>query len=115
MKKEIKEKYLPIGTVVKLVGGPSPIMITGFCIKPQGKITGIKGEIENKEDTCFDYSGCVYPTGIMNSNVNIVFNHENIDGIFYMGLESKLHDEYSKFLKESMKKIEEKEKKEENK
>ena len=113
MKREVKEKYLPIGTLVKLVGGNAVLMITGFCIKPQGKIAGIKGEIENKDDTYFDYCGCPYPSGIMNSNINIVFNHENIEGVIFMGLESKLHDEYSKFLKEQIEK--EKLKKDENK
>lgn len=112
MIKEVKEKYLPIGTVVKLIGGDVALMITGFCIKPQGKIKGIKGEIENTEDKYFDYSACPYPTGIMNTEINVVFNHENIEGIVYMGLESKLHDEYNKFLKEEMKKMD---KKEENK
>ena len=115
MKNEVKEKYLPIGTVVKLIGGKAVLMITGFCIKPQGKITGPKGEIENTKDTYFDYSAVPYPAGIMNTEINVVFNHENIEAVLHMGLESEIHTEYSKFLKEQMKKMDESEKKEENK
>ncbi len=115
MKNEVKEKYLPIGTVVKLIGGKAVLMITGYCIKPLGKIKGPKGEIENKEDTYFDYSAVPYPAGMMNTDVNVVFNHENIEAVLYMGLESEIQKEYSKFLKEEMKKMDKQEKKEENK
>lgn len=31
MENEIKEKYLPVGTVVLLKGGKKRTMITGFC------------------------------------------------------------------------------------
>ena len=33
--KEIKEKYLPIGTVVMLKGGTKRLMITGLCVVQQ--------------------------------------------------------------------------------
>ena len=115
MKNEVKEKYLPIGTVVKLIGGKAVLMITGYCAKPLGKIKGLKGEIENKESTYFDYCAVPYPAGIIDSNLNIVFNHENIEAVLFMGFESKIQEEYSKFLKAEMKKMDEKEKKEENK
>ena len=116
MKNEIKEKFLPIGTVVKLIGGKAVLMITGYCPQTTGKIKGLKGEIENTKDTYFDYAAVAYPAGIIDSNINVVFNHENIETVLFMGFETEIQEEYSKFLKEEMKKLDEAtKKKEENK
>ena len=69
------EKYLPIGTVVMLKGGKKRAMITGFC--------SISEEDKTK---VFDYSGCLYPEGFISSNQTLLFNHEQIDKIFHLGL-----------------------------
>lgn len=114
MNENVKEKYLPIGTVVKLIGGEAVLMITGYCIEPKGKIMGIKGEIENKKGTYFDYCGCAYPAGIISTDMNVVFNHENIEKVLFMGFETELQQKYSDFLKKEMKKLDELDKKEEN-
>ncbi|MBO7079955.1 MAG: DUF4176 domain-containing protein [Bacilli bacterium] len=92
MNNEIKEKYLPIGTVVKLIGGEFALMITGYCVKAR----------DEQDDKYFDYCGCPYPAGIVDSNVNHVFNHDKIEKILYMGYESELHTEYSNFIKETL-------------
>ena len=68
------EKYLPIGTVCMLKNATKRVMITGFAAK--GKESG---------DKVYDYVGCLYPEGIVNSNQNLLFDHEQIDKIFYMG------------------------------
>lgn len=109
MENKIRDKYLPIGTVVKLIGGKAVLMITGYCIETKGKIMGIKGEIENKKGKYFDYCACPYPSGIMNSDVNIVFNHENIEAVIFTGFETELHEKYSEFLKQEMAKMDKKE------
>lgn len=72
---EIGEKFLPIGTVVMLKGGKKRVMITGFCAfdeKNKGKI--------------FDYAGCIYPEGFLNSNTTCLFNHEQIEKVYHLGL-----------------------------
>ena len=69
------EKYLPIGTVVLLKGGKKRTMITGFCAK----------SIEDKSKI-YDYSGCLYPEGFISSNQTLLFDHNQIDKIFYLGL-----------------------------
>lgn len=71
---EIKEKYLPVGTVVLLKNGKKRVMITGFCATPQGN------------DGTYDYSGCLYPEGVLSSDQNCLFNHNQIEKIFHMGL-----------------------------
>ena len=75
MKKKIPNKYLPIGTVVMLKGGTKRLMITGFCVVQ-----------ENNKEKIWDYSGCLYPEGFINSNQICLFDHEQIDKIYHIGL-----------------------------
>ena len=72
----MREKYLPIGTVVLLKGGKKRAMITGFCSVAQ----------EN-QDKIYDYSGCVYPEGYLSSNQVCLFDHDQIEKIYYLGFE----------------------------
>ncbi len=71
---EQEQKYLPIGTVVMLKGGEKNVMITGFY--------AMEG---NDEQTVWDYSGCLYPEGILVSGQAALFNHSQIEKIEYMG------------------------------
>lgn len=84
------EKYLPIGTVVMLKGGSKRVMITGFC-----------PIAETEKDKMWDYSGCMYPEGFLSSKQTCLFNHDQIEHIYYMGL---IDDEEKKF-KESLNKL----------
>ena len=86
-------KFLPIGTVVLLKGAKRKVMITGFLsVSPE---TG---------DKIFDYSGCPYPEGFLNYNQVCVFNHSQIDKIFFSGFvnpeelvfKKKLNDQLEK-------------------
>ena len=86
----MREKYLPIGTVVLLKGGRKRAMITGFCSVAQ----------ENQEKI-FDYSGCVYPEGYLSSNQVCLFDHDQIEKIFFVGYE----DEEEKLFKEKLTRI----------
>mgnify|MGYP004476581575 FL=1 len=88
------EKFLPIGTVVMLKGGKKRAMITGFCSIPSEDKTKI-----------YDYSGCIYPEGFISSSQTLLFNHDQIDKVFYLGL---IDDEEKKFkekLNEALKLI----------
>lgn len=69
------EKYLPIGTVVMLKNGTKRLMITGFCTK----------SVEDNEKM-YDYSGCIYPEGYLSFKNVCLFNHEQIDKIYHLGL-----------------------------
>lgn len=87
---EIGKKYLPIGTVVMLKGGTKRVMITGFC-----------PIANNEKDKIWDYSGCMYPEGFLSSKQTCLFNHEQIEKIYHMGL---VDDEEDKF-KENLNKL----------
>lgn len=94
---EIGEKYLPIGTVIVLKNATKRIMITGFAsMSPE---TG---------DTVYDYSGCAYPEGFFNYNQVLVFNHDQIDKVYFTGYSDEEAKEFKKVLLEEVQKIEKK-------
>ena len=69
------EKYLPIGSVVMLKEGKKRIMIVGYL-----PIIEVDGEKKG-----YDYSACLYPEGIISSTQTLVFNHDQIDNIYFIG------------------------------
>ena len=50
-------------------------MITGFCVSPN-----------EDEKVMFDYSGVVFPEGMITSDQNALFNHDQIERVDYLGL-----------------------------
>ena len=70
---EIK-KFLPVGSIVRVKKMDFDMMITGFCI----------GDVR-KKDTLYDYSGCMYPIGIMDVNKPFLFFHSDIENVVYYG------------------------------
>lgn len=71
----MEEKFLPVGTVVLLKGGKKRVMIIGFCAMAK-----------EHEGKVFDYSGCIYPEGLMASNQTCMFDHSQIEKVFFKGL-----------------------------
>lgn len=84
-----REKFLPIGTVVLLKEAKKRIMITGFLVK--GNET---------KDKVFDYIGCLYPEGVISSEQNLLFNHDQIDKIYYMGYNDDEWKQLEKVIKD---------------
>lgn len=88
---EAYEKYLPIGSVVMLKNGKKRVMITGYATIDF-----------NKKDKVYDYSGCLYPEGVITTNQNLVFNHNDIEKIYCLGYSDDEQKEFGKKLKEFM-------------
>ncbi len=84
----IGEKYLPIGTVVMLKGGSKRVMITGFC--------SMATEDQSK---MFDYAGCMFPEGFLSSDQTALFNHDQIERIYHMGLIDEEEQKFKTTLK----------------
>lgn len=87
----MKKEFLPIGSVVLLKGGTKRVMVTGFC------------SVDNNEkERMYDYTGCLYPEGIINSNEICLFDNNQIDQVFFKGFideeEIKFKDELDKTL-----------------
>lgn len=83
------EKFLPIGTVVMLNGGSKRVMITGFCTIAS-----------DDNSTMYDYCGCLYPEGVVSSDKNLLFNHNQIAKIFALGYSDDEEKQFKVKLKE---------------
>lgn len=72
---EIKEKFLPVGSVVLLRNGTKRVMINGFCTMDA-----------EKPDKIYDYSGVLFPEGALSSDQSLLFDHEQIVRVDHYGL-----------------------------
>ena len=88
----MEKKFLPIGSVVLLKDGTKKVMIIGFC--PQSK----------DDPKVYDYLGCVYPEGVLTSNISLVFNHDQIVEVVFKGLENEEEKHFKEKLDEEIKK-----------
>lgn len=84
------EKYLPIGSVVLLKNGEKRLFIAGF------------GMQENDKEKIYDYCGYPYPEGITNPNQTILFDHEEISKIFFVGYSDLEETKFKEKLKEAL-------------
>lgn len=83
----MEERFLPVGTVVLLKGGKKRVMIIGFCAMAK-----------EKEGKVFDYSGCIYPEGLMASNQTCMFDHNQIEKVFFKGFVDEEETEFKSKL-----------------
>ena len=90
----MKEKYLPIGSVVLLKDATKKVMITGFCMVTE----------EDGKKKMFDYSACIFPEGIIDSNQIALFNHDQIDKICFEGYRNEETEELQKKIKDVIEK-----------
>lgn len=79
----MEQKYLPIGSVCTLKGKSKKVMVTGYYS------VEFTGNLKIK-----DYSGCVYPEGMLLPEQNCIFNHDDIESIDFLGFKN---DEYRTF------------------
>ncbi len=106
---EKEERFLPIGTVVLLKGGRRELMITSYCIVPNGEVYDKSGKVD-ATGKMFDYGACFYPEGMVTSDQLFAFNHEQIDRVCFKGYVTEKQEEISKVLNgglEEMKKAQE--------
>ena len=99
----MKERFLPIGTVVMLENGEKEVMITSYCVFSKAQYMD-----ENIENDMFEYGGCVYPEGILDTDVSIVFNHDKIKEVLFMGYETEQQKQFSDALNKNYDEVKEK-------
>ena len=58
-------------------------------------ITGYFCSSNDNKEKMFDYSGILYPEGVINSDEVALFNHDQIEKVFYVGY---LDDEAKAFI-----------------
>ncbi len=81
---------LPIGSVVQLKEGKKRIMIYG---RLQRQVSAEK---------LWDYAAVYYPEGNQGPDKSLLFNHEQIDRIYFVGFQDTEEFEYKQFLAEKM-------------
>ena len=69
------KKFLPIGSVVLLKDSQKRIMIVGVKQK------------QVDSDKVWDYSACLYPEGILNPDKLFLFDSEQIERLYFIGLQ----------------------------
>ncbi len=77
---------LPLGSVVLLKGGNKRIMIIGRIQTKEG------------EDTIYDYSACFYPEGMVGPDKIFFFNRDQIDQVFFTGLQDEEEDAFQEMV-----------------
>ena len=87
-------KFYPIGTVLMLKDGTKRVMITGFLVA--------SAEEPNK---VYDYSGCVFPEGVISSEHNLLFNHDQIGVVYYMGYSDEEEKNFKQKLNSALNEI----------
>ena len=90
----MKERFLPIGTIVTLKGSDRKLMITEHLVFAQN----------DKDTKIYDYGSCPFPTGVK-KDMSIGFNHDSIENVVYMGYEDEDQKKMSDFLLENEEKI----------
>lgn len=95
------KEYLPIGSVVLLKGGTKKVMICGR----------IQQQVDT--ETIWDYSACLYPEGMVDPNQLFLFNNEDIDRLYFIGMQDAEELEYRRYISENYGNNEEEEEEEE--
>lgn len=87
----MEAKYLPIGSVVLLEGGTKKVMITGF----------LPMQSDSPNEKIYDYSGCLFPEGLLSSDQTAVFDHSQIKEICFIGFKNEESISFNEAIKEA--------------
>ena len=87
------KEVLPIGSIVLLKGGEKRVMICGRIQRKVG------------EDRLYDYCACYYPEGILNPRDLFLFNNEDIDRVYFLGLQDEEEFRFRGFIEEKLKEL----------
>ena len=86
-----KEELLPIGSVVLLKGAIKKLMIVGYAQQEKND----EGKTDENSKV-WDYAASLYPEGYISSDQIFLFDHQQIQQIFYNGY---IDDEQKEFIK----------------
>lgn len=87
----MNEKFLPIGSVVLLKNATKTLMVTGYA------------NIDlQKKDKLYDYSGCLFPEGVISTEQTTLFNHADIEKVLFVGYSNDDQKDFGKKLLETL-------------
>ena len=64
---------LPIGSVVNVQGIDNRVMVAGVR------------QVEQETGKTWDYCGCYYPEGVINSRELVLFDQKHVDSLYFLG------------------------------
>ena len=83
---------LPIGSVVQLKEAEKRLMIIGILQK-------------NGDGKTYDYMGCPYPEGVLDSESMFLFNHADVADIRFLGFDDVERQMFVKNLEKELNKL----------
>lgn len=86
----MKRNLLPIGSVVRLRDGNKRLMVCG------------RVQTDVATGKTYDYSACLYPEGMINSEEMYLFDNENIETLFFIGFQDEEEIAFRKFIDEQL-------------
>lgn len=86
----MKRNLLPIGSVVRLRDGNKRLMVCG------------RVQTDVATGKTYDYSACLYPEGVINSEEMYLFDNENIETLFFIGFQDEEEIAFRKFIDEQL-------------
>ena len=91
------ENMLPIGSVVLLKDGKKKIVIMGVMqIKP----------MDDGRSLIYDYMGVPYPEGFMGRETGLLFNHDKIQEVFFIGYSDPERENFVSVIQKMLEKTE---------
>lgn len=90
------KELLPIGSVVSLKGGTKRVMV---CGRIQTKVD---------DNNIYDYSACYFPEGIINPKELFLFNNEDIDTVYFVGLQDAEEFRFRDYINQKLSEMEQK-------
>jgi hypothetical protein len=78
--------------VVLLKGGQKRVMIYGRAQKQEG------------DDKIWDYIACLYPEGNIRPENAYLFDHENIENVYFIGFQDTEEFEFKQYLEQELSK-----------
>lgn len=92
MKLATLQHLLPIGSIVSLKQGKKRIMIIG------------RVQIHAQSKVMYDYSAVYYPEGLIDVKELFLFQQEDIDQVFYIGMQDVEEFTFREYLETSLQK-----------
>lgn len=87
----MEDKYLPIGTIIELKNNEEKLLfIVGYH------------NLDVKNNVLYDYAAYPYPIGIVDPKKRILFNHDSINKIVYMGYKTIAYEVFNKTIHEEI-------------
>lgn len=83
----VKVKYLPLGSVVTVMGGLQKLMLVGRGLNVS----------DNGETHFFDYAAVPYPMGLVKDKV-AYFNHDAVDLVLFYGYDDDDNRIYAELI-----------------